>query len=365
MSADLTRFVRPEVRALSPYELDLEDCPFKLDQNEMPWDLPARLKARIAAELTARNWARYPDFHSDALRAAIASRIGWHPGGVLVGNGSNELLALALEAFARPGGEVLSVLPSFALYRMFAVRAAARPKFLGPREDLTLPLVELAAEIEADPTRPVVLCSPNNPTGESVSPAVVEALAARLEAPLLLDNAYGEFGRHDYRPLLDRCPNLVIFKTFSKAWSLGGLRVGYLLARPELVAELIKIKLPYNLGHAGAIAARVVLAAEPVAARRIRAVLRLRRAWAGRLGDHPELEVFPSEGNFLVVRCAGGDDQAGRVYAGLARRGIRVRDLRRAPGLAGCLRFSVGSARALRATDAALRILLATEGDEG
>lgn len=358
---NLTDFVRPEVRALSPYELELEDCPFKLDQNEMPWDLPARIKAHIAEELLARDWARYPDFHADALRAAIASRIGWHLGGVLVGNGSNELLALALEAFSRPGGEVLGVLPSFALYRMFTVRAAARTKFLGPRADLRLPLAELAAEIDADPTRPVVLCSPNNPTGESIPPEEVANLAAKLQAPLLLDNAYGEFGCHDYRPLLERCPNLVIFKTFSKAWSLGGLRVGYLLAQPEVVTELIKIKLPYNLGHAGAIAARVVLAEERVAACRVRAVVRLRRAWSARLSAFPGLTVLPSEGNFLIARFAGGDDAAGRVFTELARRGIRVRDVRRAPGLAGCLRFSVGSARALVATEAALTTILGPE----
>nr|HRC86725.1 histidinol-phosphate transaminase [Thermoanaerobaculia bacterium] len=347
----VAELVRPELRRLPLYHLDLEPCRFKLDQNEVPWELPRAVKAEILRRLEAARFAAYPDFHADALRRALG-RFHGHPAeGVLVGNGSNELLRLVLEALAGPGREVLGALPGFGLYRMMIEASGGRARFLGPNPELAIPVAELEAELERDPARPLLLCSPNNPTGEALPPEVLERLLARLEAPLLLDNAYGEFCRHDYRPLLARHPQLVLFRTFSKAWSLAGLRLGYLLAAPELVAELLKVKLPYNLGHAGAIAGEVVLEAAGTFARRVEVLVRRREDWRRMLLARG-FEVYPSEANFLLARCPGG--QAERVLLGLAEAGIRVRDFSRGPGLAGCLRFSVGTGAALRATAAAL-----------
>ncbi|MCG8458078.1 MAG: hypothetical protein MI919_17515, partial [Holophagales bacterium] len=127
---DPASLVRPELRELSRYHLDLSPCRHKLDQNEVPYDLPRALKRRVADRLVGRSWAQYPDFHCDRLRQLLAERHGWSAEGVLVGNGSNELLGMALEALARPGQEVLGTVPSFGLYRMFVRRAAAAPRFL-------------------------------------------------------------------------------------------------------------------------------------------------------------------------------------------------------------------------------------------
>lgn len=350
-TAPVRGWVRPEVSALSAYHLEQEPCRFKLDQNEVPWDLPRSVKRAIADRLVEENWARYPDFHGDDLRRALARRHGHPAAGVLVGNGSNELLGITLEALAGPGDEVISLLPGFGLYPMLSERAGGRARRLGPREDLSLPLDELLSEVERDPGRPVILCSPNNPTGEAVHPDWVAGLLERLRAPLLLDNAYGEFCRHDYRPLLARHPNLVLFRTFSKAWSLAGLRLGYLLAHPDLVRELIKIKLPYNLGKAAAVAGEEVLRAAPRLERRVHLIRQRRGDWSRMLAARG-FEVFDSEANFLLVRCPGW--RAREVRAGLAEQGILVRDVSHYPGMAGCLRIAVGSGPALRATARAL-----------
>lgn len=360
---DPTLFVRPEIRQLKAYHLDLSACRHKLDQNEVPFDLPRPLKRRLAERLVERSWAVYPDFHSDGLRTALGARHGWPMAGVLVGNGSNELLGTALETLARPGGEVLGTLPSFGLYRMFALRAAARPHFLPPRQDLQLPMAELEAEIERDPSRPVILCTPNNPTGDAVTPEAVERLLERLQAPLLLDNAYGEFCQYDYRPLLHRHRHLVIFRTFSKAWSLAGLRLGYLLADPALVAELIKVKLPYNVGFASAAAGELALEHSAAATRRVRAILARRPQWTAML-EALGFEVFPSEANFLLARWPAhrsghvGPGDVDVLRRGLEARSIRVRDVSGYPGLAGCLRVSVGSGAAMKATRSALLHIL-------
>jgi histidinol-phosphate aminotransferase len=352
-ASDPSLFVRPELRALGAYHLDLTPSRHKLDQNEVPWDLPRRFKEEMAARLLAADWARYPDFHADELRRDLA-RLHGHPfEGVLVGNGSNELLSVALTALAGPGAEVLGAEPGFGLYRGFVLKTGGVPRFLPPRADLRLPAGELEAEVERDPRRPLLLCTPNNPTGDALPVERVERLLECLEAPLLLDNAYGEFCRHDYRPLLARYPHLVLFRTFSKAWSLAGMRLGYLLADPRLVAELIKVKLPYNLGHAAILAGRAALEAEGEARRRVRLIVARRPQWAAML-EEAGFEVFPSEANFLLVRSSP-PEQAQEIQRALEERSIRVRDVRGYPGLSGCLRVSIGTGASLRAVRAALR----------
>ena len=350
---DPARFVRPELRQLSAYTLDRSPCRHKLDQNEMPFDLPRPVKLRVVRSLADRSWAAYPDFNSDRLRAVIGNWQGWPAGGVLLGNGSGELLALTLLSITRPGQEILGTLPSFSLYRLLALRAGAVPRFLPPRPDLALPMRQLELEIERHPSRPLLLCSPNNPTGEAVAPPALERLLQRLEAPLLLDNAYHEFCRHDYRPLLDRHRHLMIFRTLSKAWTMAAWRLGYLLADPDLVTELVKVKLPYNLGFAGARAAETVLASGAAVERRVRAVVGRRGQWASMLAALG-FEVFPSEANFLMAR----HPRAAELRRGLEARSIRVRDVSTYPGLGDCCRISIGSGAALRATRRALTEIL-------
>ena len=164
-------------------------------------------------------------------------------------------------------------------------------------------MAELAAEIARDPTRPVLLCSPNNPTGAAIEPAALAGLLESLQAPLLLDNAYAEFSQLDYRPLLARFPNLVVFRTFSKAWSIGGMRLGYLLADPGLVAELLKLKLPYNLSHAAIATGLAVLEASHVAHRRVRVLLGRRDQWVTMLESFG-LDVAPSRGQLPAGQLA-------------------------------------------------------------
>lgn len=359
--------IRPEVRALAAYHLEQAPCRFKLDQNESPWEPPRALKQRVARELVATPWAEYPSFHGDELRADLGARFDWPAEGILVGNGSNELLGATVEALLGPGRELLGAVPSFSVYGLLVVRAGGIARFLGPRDDLRLPIDELLAEARRRPGRPLLLCTPNNPTGEALAPERVAELARALEAPLLLDAAYGEFTDHDYRPLLDTHPNLLLFRTFSKAWALGGLRVGFVLGHPDLVREILKVKAPYNLGRASLIAARAVLAAEPATRRRVRALVALRPEWRRMLQETVArwgLDVLPSEANFLLARF--GADEAGRARArrvvdGLAARGIQVRDFDRAPGCAGCVRFSVGGRRALRAVRSALEEIAGEE----
>lgn len=347
-------FVRPEFRALSAYSLHRVRRGYRLDQNEAPWDLPRALKREALARLAEHNWAHYPDFHAERLRRLLGERNGWPAEGVLVGNGSGELLTMVLEGVVEPGQEVLSCQPCFGLYENFVRRAAGVPRFLEPAANLGLQTGALQDEIKRDPSRPVILCTPNNPTGAAADPAAVDRLLTALEAPLLLDNAYGEFCRHDYLTLLRRHANLIVFRTLSKAWSLGGIRLGYLLADPELAAELIKVKLPYSIGHASAVIGEVALEHADRLLPRIAVVRARREQWAVMLREFG-FDVFDSEANFLLARhpdCAA-------IREGLAAGGVLVRDVSRYPGLANCMRIGIGGGPALRAARRTLTGILA------
>ncbi|HEX4954173.1 MAG TPA: histidinol-phosphate transaminase [Thermoanaerobaculia bacterium] len=350
---DVLATVRPEVRGRAAYRLPERAPRFRLDQNEVPWDLPPAAKRETLRRLAGQRWNGYPELQAESLRRDLAAFHGHPFEGILAGSGSGELLAAALDTLLGPGREALGIAPAFSLYGLLAERSGARLVTVGPRPDLRLPLDELLREVARDPSRPVLLASPNNPTGEAVEPDWVAELLGRLEAPLLLDNAYAEFCRFDYRPLLARHPQLMIFRTFSKAWSLAGLRVGYLLTSPELAREIEKVKLPYNVGHAAATAARVALAHAEEILGRVELLKRRREGFRAMLAARG-FTVLPSEANFLLARVPDGDASA--WHGALAERGLSVRE----PGLAGCLRVSIGTGAALRALERALDEILET-----
>ena len=349
-------YMRAELRALPVYHLDQRASEHKLDQNEVPWDLPIRFKQEALDRIAQRNWAHYPDFHSDRLRQMLADRYGLERDALLVGNGSSELLGVVIEALVGPGDEVVSLAPAFSLYEMFVRRTGGRTLMLPPRDDFSLQMDELLEEVRRDPSRTVLLCAPNNPTGATATVDQVRQLLEQLDAPLLLDNAYGEFCDQDYLELLKEFPNLVVFRTFSKAWSLAGVRLGYLLADPGFVGELLKVKLPYNVNHASSVIGEVILENAAWAERSVRVLLGRREQWSALL-ETAGFEVFPSQANFILVR----HPEVARIRTGLSDRGILVRDVSSGPGLVNCCRVAIGNGRALRAARQALAEILNLE----
>jgi histidinol-phosphate aminotransferase len=188
----------------------------------------------------------------------------------------------------------------------------------------------------------VVVCSPNNPTGTSLALGDVERLCEASDALVVIDEAYHEFSGRSVVPLLERHPNLVVLRTFSKAMALAGLRIGYLLASPELVREVNKARLPYNvnfLSQAAAIAA--IDEYESALAPTVRRLVGERERLLARLADVPGVRAFASDANFFLLECTGADPKA--VFAALLRRGVLVRDVTSYPTLSRFLRVSVGS----------------------
>jgi histidinol-phosphate aminotransferase len=330
-------FVREAVRAMTAYTLEPRTASDKLDQNEAALDLPAELKQEVVARVLRRGWNVYPDFEAVELRDAIARRGGITRENVLVGNGSNELLMVAMATLVAPGRRVVIPTPTFPLYEKLAtifggevVRVEVDPR------SGTLPLRAMlsAASNGAEPAV-VVACSPNNPTGGVLAPGDLDALL-ESGAFVLLDRAYGEFWDDGPPPPADR---LVTLSTFSKAWGLAALRIGWLESTPELCTEMRKVKLPYNLNVFSQEAALVALENEALMQSRVDSTLGERARLTARLGEIAGIEVFPSRSNFVAFRVEGSADD---VFEGLVARGTLIRNISRYPRMERCLRVSIG-----------------------
>jgi len=350
--------IKPGVRAQTAYTLDAPRAPRKLNQNESPFDAPEAVKHAVIRAMRDEPWNRYPPFAPTELLERLAARHAWLASGVLVGNGSNELIQATLAVTVGEGTAVVTPAPTFSLYRLLAAVYGGRhvpvPLTADYRFDLDA-LVRAARDTRAPL---VVVNSPNNPTGTPLPDGAVERLLAETTALIVLDEAYQDFGGPTAVPLLKDEPRLVVLRTFSKAMSLAGLRFGYALAHPAVAAEIAKARLPYNVNRVTLAAAHAALDAADVLAERVQVVRRNRDALAGRLARIPGLRAFPSAANFVLIRCE--TRPAAEVFRRLVEEhGILVRDVSGAVGLEGCLRVTAGTDEDVDAVVRALQTILA------
>ena len=352
MSRAPESFVRETVRPLAAYGPPRDPAAVPLHLNESPYDLPAELKVELVAQILASDWSKYPITDGARLGQALAEAYGTAPASVLVGNGSNELLQLLLFACVEPGDQVVVATPSFALYGLQARALGARVVEVPLRsgDEFRFPVRELIAA--AQDAKLVLIGSPNNPTGTTLSPADAAALAAGVPCLLGIDEAYRDFCGQDFAPLLKAHTRLVLFRTFSKALAAASLRAGCMLAAPALCAELRKVQLPYNLSGVTCLVAQALIERPLLVADRARLVIDERERVARALR---ELAVFvhPSGANFLLFEQA--QRPAGELHAALFRRGVLIRNVSSSPGLGKALRVSIGAPAANDAFLAAIR----------
>jgi histidinol-phosphate aminotransferase len=345
----------------------------KLDANELPYGLPAELRVRLAAALATVALERYPDPSARELRTLVASQLGVAGDQLVFGNGSDELIAMLISAFAGP---VLYPTPSFVYYRLASV-ARGLPLVevpLTPTFDLDEAAVERA--IEAHHPSVVFLALPNNPTGTLWRMEFALELAAKhRDVVIVSDEAYVAYSGRSNLPELQRHPNLVVMRTLSKI-GMAGLRVGFTISSPAIARVLDKVRPPYNLSALDQCAAAFVLSeAEAWCAERASEVVSERGRLVSELRMLPSIEVFASEANLVLVRFPGDQESDGRgsdgrgsdgrgsdtrahaIWQGLADRGIVVRAFAGGP-LAGCLRITVGTPRENSDLLAALRDLV-------
>ena len=346
--------LKPAVRAASSYSLEARPVARKLNQNEAPWDSFPDLKEEILARAARTDWNRYPEFAPSDLKRRLGKRHAWDPEGVLVGNGSNEVIQAALAAAVRSGDAVLAPSPSFSLYRLLVGANEGRyvPVPLGP--GFAYDVGALVEGCRREQAKAIVLCSPNNPTGSVLTRSDLRRLLDQTDALLLCDEAYQDFGGESAVPLLQESARLLVFRTFSKAMGLAGLRFGYALAHPAMAREIAKVMLPYNVNLVTLAAADVVLDHEPRFAERTQGLVRERDRFVARIGGLKGITVFPGHGNFVLIRCEALP--GAEVFRALRDdHGILVRNVSAVPGLGDCLRISIGTREDMDATIDALQ----------
>jgi histidinol-phosphate aminotransferase len=356
-AAEGLALIKPAVRAQSAYTLSAPAARRKLNQNESPWDVPRELKQAVLAAAEAAPWQRYPEFAPPELLARLAAHYGWMPEGVLVGNGSNELIQATLAVTLEAGDAVVAPAPTFSLYRLLTgvLGGRYRPVPLGPelRYDVAA-IIEAAVRERA---RVVVLNPPNNPTGSALPEGAVERVLEETGALVVCDEAYQEFGGPTAVPLLARSSRLVVLRTFSKALGMAGLRFGLALAHPGVAREIAKGKLPYNVNVVTLAAAAAALDHATELEERVRRIVATRERFTARLAGMPGITVFPSAANFVLIRCQ--HVPAREVFRRLLdEHGILVRDVSGATELAQCLRISIGTDEDMDATADALGAML-------
>lgn len=344
MPPDPLRHIKPGVRALSAYTLRHYQPRIKLNQNESPYDVPAELKRRLQAELADRPWNRYPPFVADSFIGAVSEAMSWPHEGILVANGSNELIQAALAVVVGPGVSVVIPEPTFTLYRLMTEVGGGTVVSVALDAGLRFDVEGITRAARDSEAAAVVLCTPNNPTGGVLSREEILRIHDGCESLILLDQAYVEFGGYDARELLEGRPRLIILRTFSKAMALAGLRAGYLLGDPAVVTEVNKAKLPYNINFFTEAVAAGVLRHREMLRPQVEAMRVQRERIERTLGELPGLRVFPSAANFVLFRVeADAIDHLEVFRRLLEEHGILVRDVSRYPLLAGCLRVNAGT----------------------
>ncbi len=309
----------------------------KLNQNENPFDVPENIKSELCKKAESLSWNRYPVNSSPELRAKLAS---WHhvdADQILLGSGSNQILQTLFTAVLEVGDKVLYNPPVFSLYEMFAdlLNAVSIKVMHEPGKEY--PIDQVVDSIEKEQPKLIVLCSPGNPTGYEMKMEDVERICSVAKGLVFFDEAYGEFTELSAILLLNKYENLIVSRTFSKAFSLAGLRFGYFLANRTIIEQLEKINIPYNVNIFTELVANRLLDDLSVMKKQVAYLTEERTRLMQHIQDIQSINVYPSSANFIMFNSSKDID----LFNELKNRGILVRNLSGYPLLKGFQRLTI------------------------
>lgn len=342
----IDQIIRPEIRALSPYHVQLADGFLKLDAMENPYQLPAPLRAQLGARLAEVAMNRYPVPSYTTLKARICTKLGVPSGfDIVLGNGSDELISMVSVACAKPGAKVLAPVPGFVMYAMSAQLAGLEFVGVPLRADLTLDLPAMLSAIAQHRPAMTYLAYPNNPTGTlfDADDVVTILRAVGDTGVVIVDEAYQPFAQASFMPRLAEFDNLLVMRTVSKL-GLAGIRLGYMSASAALLTEFDKVRPPYNINVLTQTAAEFVLDHADILDAQAATLRTQRTLLASALAALPGVEVFPSAANFLLIRVRGAGTTADAVFSNLLTRKVLIKNVGKMHTLLqDCLRITVST----------------------
>jgi histidinol-phosphate aminotransferase len=338
--------VRPEIRALSAYHVPDSAGFVKLDAMENPYTLSAELRTQLGQRLADVALNRYPVPSYSALKAAICAKLGVPAGhDVVLGNGSDELIAMLSTLCAKPGARVLAPVPGFVMYAMSARFAGL--EFIGVplKTDLTLDLDAMLAAVKEHKPAITYLAYPNNPTGTLFEAAQIEAVIRAVgdTGLVVIDEAYQPFAQVSFMDRIPEFANLLVMRTVSKL-GLAGIRLGYMSGSAELLNECDKVRPPYNVNVLTQACAEFVLEHLDVLDRQAAALREERSRLSAALSALPGVQAYPSAANFLLVRLLPGGKTSEEIFANLLERKVLVKNVGKMHILLeNCLRVNVST----------------------
>ena len=327
---DVNAWVRPNIRAMQPYSSARDEfhgtASVFLDANENPYNAP---------------YNRYPDPMQWRLKEKVAEIKGVPKECILLGNGSDEPIDLILRAFCEPGKEcMLTVDPTYGMYQVAAEINNVTCRKVKLTSDFQIDMPAFLSQID-DTVKAIYLCSPNNPTGNSLNRKDINQILDTFKGIVVVDEAYIDFSSlPSYTKNLSKYPNLVVFQTLSKAWGAAGIRLGMAFASPEIISVLNKIKYPYNVNQLTQEKALEILNNQETMKSQLTLILSERTRLQQELTAIPCVrKIYPTDANFILVDVGDAD----AVYQKLVDQGIIVRNRNKVVLCAGCLRITVGT----------------------
>jgi histidinol-phosphate aminotransferase len=332
--------VRDDLKALEGYHSPQVDVDVRLNTNESPLPPPEAFRDALASEMSRIEWHRYPDREATELREAIGAMHGVPASMVFAANGSNEVLQTILLTYAGPGRTVATFEPSYQMHAQIA-RVVGSTVVEGERAaDFTLSSDEMRRVITESNPHVTFLTSPNNPTGMVEPRERILELLDISNGLVVADEAYAQFADWSALDLIDESRPLVVTRTFSKTWSMAGVRLGYAIGPEWFISELDKVVLPYHLDTAKQLAGRIALRFVDDMNDRVRLIISERERISAALRALP-IDVTPSGANFVLFRprTIGGRE----LWRRLLEQSVLVRDCSGWPRLSNCLRVTVGT----------------------
>jgi histidinol-phosphate aminotransferase len=353
----IDRFLAPQLRALQAYHVPPAAGLIKLDAMENPYAWPDWLLNDWLDTIRQAELNRYPDPSAHVLKSRLREVLGV-PGGVelILGNGSDELIQMIIQAVAAPGHVIMAPEPTFVMYRQIAMVAGLDFRGVPLCADFTLDADAMLETVTTHQPAVVFLAYPNNPTGNLFDREAIEAVLSSAPGLVVLDEAYAPFADDSFMADLGCCDNLLVLRTLSKL-GLAGVRLGLLAGDAGWLAEIEKTRLPYNISTLDQLTGEFALRHYAVFEGQAKIIRQQRGELLDRLQSLPGLTVYPSAANFILFRVPPGRGEA--VFEGLKSGGILIKNLAgSAPSLTDCLRVTVGKPEENAAFIAALASLL-------
>ena len=343
MTNKVTKWIRPEISALAAYHVPDAAGLLKLDAMENPYRWPAPMVDEWLSVLKEVELNRYPDPAADELKAQLRTRFAIpQQAALLLGNGSDELIQMILMAVSGQDRVVLSVEPSFVMYRMIATFLDMSYVAVPLAEDFALDKAAVLSAMQQHQPAVLFIAYPNNPTGNLFAEQDILDIITASDAIVVVDEAYFSFADASFMQRVMQYENLLVMRTVSKM-GLAGLRLGYMAGSPELVNEIDKVRLPYNINVLTQASTQFALRHIDVLNEQTAQIKTDREVLFQALSALDDLTVYPSAANFILFRTAKG--QADKIFNGLKEQRVLIKNMHKPDSaLADCLRVTVGTA---------------------